>query len=130
MDFKFHLKNIGALTGVSDWLCDLGGAVILNILLNYNGIYVEILSSSCQETFLSGCSEILQKLIVFALEKCPGRSVRVCWVVFNVWAYQIIKSDRFHMGVLVLSLSLCISWFLVLGYLCATGVKLLALKMI
>ncbi len=98
-------------------------------------MYAEILSSSYQETFNIGCSEILPKLILFTLEKCSGRSVRVCWVFFFLYClglpnYQIRMVSHWcgDFILVLLSFSLCTSWFLVLGCLCAIGVKLLALK--
>lgn len=106
-------------------------------MLNYNlyavcNIYAELLSSSYQETFLSGCSEILPELILFTLEKCSGRSVRVCPGLPN---YQIRMVAHGCLGVfmlVLLSLLVCIHlgfWFLVLGWPCAIGVKPQALKL-
>ncbi len=92
-------------------------------------VYAEILSSSYQETFLSGCSEILPKLILFTLEKCSRRSVRVLGVVYFVFYFfmsglYVLLNDQIRMVshwcgyfiLVLLSLLVCAQigfWFLV-----------------
>ncbi len=91
-------------------------------------VYAEILSSSYQETFLSGCSEILPKLILFTLEKCSGRSVRVLGVfylfIFFMSGLYVLPNDQIKMVshwcgyfiLVLLSLLVCAQigfWFLV-----------------
>ncbi len=88
-------------------------------------VYAELLSSSYQETFLSGCSEILPKLILFTLEKCSGRSVRVLGVFFFFLCLGfVLPNDQIRMVshwcgyfiLVLLSLLVCAQigfWFLV-----------------
>ncbi len=91
-------------------------------------VYAEILSSSYQETFLSGCSEILPKLILFTLEKCSGRSVRVLGVFYLFFFFMsglyVLPNDQIKMVshwcgyfiLVLLSLLVCAQigfWFLV-----------------
>ncbi len=88
-------------------------------------VYAELLSSSYQETFLSGCSEILPKLILFTLEKCSGRSVRVLGVFFFFMSgLYVLPNDQIRLVshwcgyfiLVLLSLLVCAQigfWFLV-----------------